>query len=89
MRKELHGTGVSYEATDLLLDKAFTEFGFHRVYLSVYSNNEAAIKLYERCGFKYEGEFREHFLIDGKYINWKWYSILREEYLGENDENKK
>ncbi len=89
VRKELHGTGVSYEATDLLLDKAFTEFGFHRVYLSVYSNNEAAIKLYERCGFKYEGEFREHFLIDGKYINWKWYSILREEYLGENDENKK
>lgn len=79
-RKEAWGKGIAYKATGLILDKAFSEMGLHRVYLSVYSNNVAAIRLYERCGFKYEGEFREHFVIDGEYVNWKWYGILREEF---------
>ncbi len=50
------------------------------MYLAVYSNNEAAIRLYEKSGFKYEGEFRNHFIIDGEPVGWKWYGVLREEY---------
>lgn len=79
-RKAFRGMGVAHEATELILKKAFTEFGLHRVYLSVYSNNADAIKLYEGSGFRYEGEFREHFLINGEYVNWKWYGVLREEF---------
>lgn len=50
------------------------------MYLNVYSNNVKAIKLYEKCGFKFEGEFREHFKLDDEYLNWKWYGILSEEF---------
>ena len=64
----------------MLLDLAFRKYGLHRVYLNVFSDNTAAIKLYEKCGFIYEGEFREHICRDGKFINWKWYGILQDEY---------
>ncbi len=79
-RKQAQGSGAAFLATGLILDKAFNEIGIHRVYLSVYSNNIPAIKLYEKSGFKYEGEFRDHFIIDGKHVGWKWYGILKEEY---------
>ena len=79
-RRKAHGTGVAFQATNLLLKKAFEEYDLRRVYLSVYSNNENAITLYENCGFRFEGEFREHFVIDGKPVNWKWYGILRDEF---------
>ena len=80
IRKEASGEGAAYTATRLILKKAFIEMNLHRVYLSVYANNLAAINLYEKSGFQYEGEFREHFLLDGKRVGWKWYSILKEEY---------
>jgi diamine N-acetyltransferase len=78
--KSAQHMGVARDATQLILKKAFHEMGLHRVYLSVYSNNDAAIRLYERSGFKYEGEFRDHFIIDGEYVGWKWYGILKEEF---------
>ena len=79
-RKVAQGKGVAYAATGLLLRKAFKEYGLHRVYLNVLSNNAVAMRLYERCGFTYEGEFREHLKIGNEYMNWKWYAILENEY---------
>jgi len=79
-RKVAHGTGAAFLATGLLLQKAFSEYGLNRVFLSVYANNESAIRLYEKSGFRFEGEFREHFLIDGQKVNWKWYGILKNEF---------
>ena len=83
-RRKVHGKGVAVEATKLVLKKAFFEYGLHRVYLNVVHDNIAAIKLYEKAGFVFEGEFREHLIINGEYKNWKWYSILATEF----DENK-
>ena len=79
-RKIAQGHGVARQATGLLLKKAFGEYRLHRVYLNVLANNEPAIRLYERCGFTFEGEFREHLSIGGKYMNWKWYGLLEDEY---------
>lgn len=84
LRKKAQGKGVAYEATGLVLRKAFYEYDLHRVYLNVLADNSSAIRLYERCGFKYEGEFREHLFLNGRYVNWKWYGILK----GEFDKNK-
>lgn len=80
LRKVAQNHGIGKCATMLLLEKAFIEFRLHRVYLSVLANNESAITLYEKCGFKYEGEFRDHIYKDGKYISWKWYGLLNDEY---------
>ena len=80
LRKGAQGKGCGREATWQILEKAFNQYGLHRVYLNVYADNQAAIKLYESCGFVLEGEFREHLLREGNYINWRWYGMLKNEY---------
>ena len=79
-RKKARGKGVGFTATGILLKKAFKEYGLHRVYLNVFSDNAAAIKMYERCGFHFEGEFRDHIKRDGEYVNWKWFGMLENEF---------
>lgn len=79
-RKKALGKGIAFEATGILLHKAFSEINLNRVFLSVLSDNKAAIKLYERCGFIYEGEFRNHIRRGENFVNWKWYGMLKEEY---------
>ena len=79
-RRVAWGKGVGYQASMQILEKAFYEIGLHRVFLEVYSDNIAAIRLYERCGFLYEGAFRDHFLINGEYRDWLIYGLIDREF---------
>ncbi len=81
LRKMAQGKGIATEATRELLRLAFDKFGLERVYLNVLSENRSAIHLYEKCGFVYEGAFRNHLFLKGEYKTLKWYSILKNEYL--------
>ncbi len=81
LRKSAQGKGVGTEATKEILELAFDKFGFEKVYLNVLADNKAAIRLYERIGFVYEGEFRKHLFLRGQYETLKWYGMLKEEYL--------
>lgn len=49
--------------------------------ICVLLDNKRAIYLYEKCGFTYEGEFRNHLFLRGEFKMLKWYGILREEYF--------
>lgn len=80
LRKKAVGKGIAFEATGIILQKAFLDIHLNRVFLSVLPDNNAAIRLYERCGFVCEGEFRNHIRKGDKYMNWKWYGMLKEEY---------
>lgn len=80
LRKRAQGKNIGYLATRELLKIAFEEMRLERVYLNVLSQNEKAIRLYERIGFVYEGEFLKHVYLRGQYMNLKWYRMLREEY---------
>ena len=80
LRKKAQGQGIAKAATKLILEEAFDKLELERVYLNVLSENERAIKLYQSCGFQYEGEFRKHLFLRGKYRNLKWFAILKDEY---------
>ncbi len=80
LRKKAQGKGIAVKATNELLEKAFTEFHLEKVYLNVLSDNLRAIRLYERYGFVYEGEFRRHLYLRGEYKGLRWYSLSVEEY---------
>lgn len=81
LRKKAQGKGIAVKATDELLEKAFTEFHLEKVYLNVLSDNSRAIRLYERYGFVFEGEFRRHLYLRGEWKGLRWYSMSREEYF--------
>ncbi len=51
--------------------------GARKLSLRVFSTNDEAIRLYQRCGFQREGVLREEFLIDGRYID----DVLMSKYL--------
>ena len=74
------GRGYGLEAVRLLLEFAFNDLNLHRVYLHVFSTNTAAIRLYEKAGFKKEGMLREAAHINGKYIDVAVMGILRDEH---------
>lgn len=80
LRKCAQGKGIAAWATKEILKIAFEEFLLHRIYLNVLSDNQKAIRLYEKCGFVFEGTFRNHLLLGGEFKSLKWYSMLKGEY---------
>jgi spore coat polysaccharide biosynthesis protein SpsF len=61
------GRGIAREASRLLLDHAFGSLGLHRVYLHVFPDNEPALRLYRRLGFRLEGRLRDHVWKGGRF----------------------
>lgn len=76
MRKKAHGTGLAERATMEILKYAFQDLGLHRVYLTVLSDNIAARKLYENCGFDLEGELKDVIRLGDRYRSQACYAIL-------------
>lgn len=77
---QAQGTGAAYQATMDILKYAFEELGLHRVYLNVLVENQRANAFYKKCGFSYEGVFKEHLFIRGEYKDLNWYGITKEQY---------
>lgn len=75
------GKGYGKEAMKLLLEYGFMNLNFHRIQLNVLEFNEKAINLYEKCGFKKEGIFREFVLREGKRYNLILYGLLKHEWI--------
>lgn len=57
--KDCWGRGYATEATRLMLRYAFGPLGLHNVTLSVHADNERAIRVYSRAGFRAVGRRRE------------------------------
>lgn len=80
LRRCAWGNNNAKNATLILLDKAFNEYGLNKVFLTVLADNIRAQKLYEKCGFKHEGTLKKHIFKDGKYVDWLLYGILAEDF---------
>jgi len=74
--EQYRNRGVGTEVTHLILNYAFYKLNLQRIDLGVYANNESAIKMYERVGFKIEGRFRKHVFFEGTYIDSLWLGLL-------------
>lgn len=74
------GQGYGREAMRLGLRFAFDELNLHRVCLTVFSYNQAAIALYRGLGFQHEGTYREHLLRDGQRHDMLLFGLLRREW---------
>lgn len=78
--KEHWRKGLATEALLLLLNFAFRERGFNRIWGRVSETNVAARRNLEKCGFKNEGVLRSVYFRDGKYHDFVLISILNNEF---------
>lgn len=74
---EFQGKGVGTALMAAAMDLADNWLNLMRLELEVYADNAAAIHLYERFGFVYEGTLRQHAFRDGKYIDSNMMGRLR------------
>jgi L-phenylalanine/L-methionine N-acetyltransferase len=66
---EWQGKGVGTALMRAGLELADQWLNLTRLELEVYTDNEPAIRLYERAGFEHEGTLRQHAFRDGRYVD--------------------
>ena len=79
LRRSAIGKNIGMQATQEVVNIAFNKLGLQKVFLNVLSENIRAIKMYEKVGFRFEGEFIRHLYINNEWKNLKWYGIIKGE----------
>ncbi|WP_135230018.1 GNAT family N-acetyltransferase [Deinococcus fonticola] len=74
---ELVGQGYGTEATNAVVEYGFHLVGLHRISLSVYAFNPRARRVYEKCGFSFEGTQRDALCWEGQWVDQFLMSILK------------
>ena len=74
---EWQGKGIGFALMRAGLDLADNWLNLTRVELEVYTDNEPAIRLYQRFGFELEGTLRQHAFRDGRYVDSHMMARLR------------
>lgn len=71
------GKGVGRALMQAVISLADNWLNLTRLELEVYTDNEAAIRLYERFGFELEGTLRQHAFRNGQYVDSHMMARLR------------
>jgi ribosomal-protein-alanine N-acetyltransferase len=79
--KKLWGTGVAFDAQEVLLRFLFLELGLRVIRLWTHSGNPRAIQLAERSGFQVSARMRQAIIRSGKLYDNLIVDLLREEYF--------
>lgn len=66
---ERQGQGVGTALLQATLDKADNWLNLLRVELTVFADNEAAIRLYEKNGFRIEGKHEKYAFRNGEFVD--------------------
>lgn len=64
---EFWSKGCGSEAMMLLLRHAYRDLNLRRIWLTVFADNQRAVRSYEKCGFVTEGRLRKHAYKNGEY----------------------
>ena len=78
--KRFWGRGYGIEVTRLAVEYGFYKLNLHRIGLGVFAEHKAAVRCYERVGFKIEGCMREDLFRGGEYRDRLWMGLLSSEY---------
>jgi RimJ/RimL family protein N-acetyltransferase len=79
---ERRGQGLGTEATRLALDWAFNALSLRNVLLEVMPWNAAAIRTYEKAGFRHIGRRRDALLLHGRRWDELYMDAVADEFTG-------
>lgn len=68
VNKEFRRQGLGRRLAEISLNKAW-QLGFEKVELTVYCENQAAIRLYEKLGFIHEGIAKNYARLEGRSLD--------------------
>ena len=74
------GKGYATEAVRLVADHAFNKLNLRKLYTGTVKGNEASKRAFEKVGFKVEGILREHFYLNGKYLDCYRMGLFKREF---------
>jgi ribosomal-protein-alanine N-acetyltransferase len=77
---EWSGAGYMTAALNLVVERAFTDLGLHRLEANVQPANAASIALVERCGFVREGFSEKYLKIGGHWRDHARFAIRSEQW---------
>jgi len=83
LSQNVAGSGIGTDTIRTILKYVFNELNLNRVYVNILDYNLASQKVFQKCGFKLEGEQKQAIFKKGKYHNLLLYAILREEFCNE------
>ncbi len=75
--EEFWGRGYATEAAEAMVEFAFEDRLYHKVFARYFSSNPASGKVMEKIGMSVEGILREHIRKDGRYEDLVHYGIIR------------
>lgn len=75
------GRGIGARAVAACLDVAFGDPDFHRVYATISADNLPSQGLVRKLGFRREARLREHYRIQGRWVDQLVFAILRGEWV--------
>jgi [ribosomal protein S5]-alanine N-acetyltransferase len=78
--RKAQGKGMANEAMRLLIGHGFSRLNLHKIFLRAEEGNSAALKAFERIGFKVEGNLREEIRHHGKWRDSIYMGILGTEF---------
>ena len=73
------GKGIMTEAVKQICEFVFSKSDIIRIYAEPFAYNTASCRVLEKAGFQYEGTLRKNAVKNGKVLDMKMYSLLREE----------
>lgn len=74
------GKGYGTIAERLTLQHAFHDLNLHRVFLTVFADNERVIRIHEKYGFRVEGVLKEAVFKGGRYRDLVSMAITSDEF---------
>lgn len=82
--KDHRNKGIATEAASSILAFGFEELALERIYAKCFVDNKPSQRVIEKIGMIYEGTFRHEVLKEDKFIDSKYFSILKEDWLKDN-----
>ncbi|HWI64061.1 MAG TPA: arsinothricin resistance N-acetyltransferase ArsN1 family A [Symbiobacteriaceae bacterium] len=75
VERDERGTGVGSALMVGLIERA-RPLGYHKIVLTTFTTMTAAIKLYEKFGFRTVGDYREQGQLDGRWVDTRIMELL-------------
>ena len=76
--EEYWGKGILTVGVKQICEYIFSESDIIRIYAEPFAYNKASCRVLEKAGFQYEGTLRSNAVKNGKVIDMKMYSLLKE-----------